>query len=595
MLEAGSVTKKNEVNILMKNVVDLIFGGITYWAFGFGLQYGSDHGTNPVFGVGNFLLNEDGQDEMGFVYAKFIFQMSFATTATTIVSGAMAERTKFSAFCLYCFLIIITYSVPAGWVWGDHGFLRAMGFVDFAWSSVVHLLGGVAALVSTLLLKPRIHRWGWVGFNCGSTFGIRGEKWHYAGRAAISTVNASIGGGIAGLIYTYIRKKGIVDLEDVINAILGSVVAVTAGCAFYEPWESLTVGFLSGMAVVLFFPLYDVLRIDDPVGSFAVHGIGGLSGTLCVGIFIKRDTLLKLVKYNGLIHGGGFYLLGIQALGVLSITVWSAVTTFIFLKAVNLVIPIRMKPYEEILGADFVEHNIRHVGIDYDGIMKALESRGHVIKEPWCHSIHPELQHQAEMKKWFVNLKTTGRISSATGEVKPSGGSNREEWKDEMGKFYDAEWSVLRIERPELSITAIVITTVTGIALGPSPVYRQTPTASSASSEMAPKTSEKYRFAGGTVGGSYEVPPIKDDLRVGMLEAGIVTKKKEVNILMKDVANLIFGGITYWPFGFGLQSESGSGTNPVFVGFLSDGDGRGDMGFVFAKFIFRDLLPYIHK
>ncbi|CAG0893557.1 unnamed protein product [Darwinula stevensoni] len=346
MLEAGSVTKKNEVNILMKNVVDLVFRGITYWAFGFGLQYGSGPGTNPLFGVGNFLLNEDGQDEMGFVYAKFIFQMSFATTATTIVSGAMAERTKFSAFCLYCFLIVITYSVPAGWVWGDHGFLRFMGFVDFTGSSVVHLLGGVAALVSTLLLKPRIHRWGWVGFNCGSTFGITGEKWHYAGRAAISTVNASIGGGVAGLIYTYIRKKGIVDLEDVINAILVSVVAVTAGCAFYE--------------------------------------------------------------------------------------------------AVNLLIPIRMKPYEEILGADFVEHNIRHAGIDYDGIMKALESRGHVIKEPWCHSIHPELQRQAAMREWFMSLKTTGRISSATGEVKPSGGSNREEWKSEMGKFFNVEWSALR-------------------------------------------------------------------------------------------------------------------------------------------------------
>ncbi|CAG0898740.1 unnamed protein product [Darwinula stevensoni] len=244
--------------------------------------------------------------------------------------------------------------------------------------------------------------------------------------------------------HRYIQKKRIVDLEDVINAILGSVVAVTAGCAFYEPWESLMVGFLSGMAVVLFFPLYDVLRIDDPVGSFAVHRIGGLSGTLCVGIFIKRDTLLKLVKYNGLIHGGGFYLLGIQALGVLSITVWNALTTFIFLKAENLVIPIRMKSYEEILAADFVEHNIRHAGIDYDVIMKALESPGHVIKEPWCHSIHPELQHQAAMKEWFVNLKTTGRISSATGEVKPSGGSNREEWKDEVGKFYDVEWSVLR-------------------------------------------------------------------------------------------------------------------------------------------------------
>ncbi|CAG0893556.1 unnamed protein product [Darwinula stevensoni] len=455
MLEAGSVTKKNEVNILMKNVVDLIFGGITYWAFGFGLQYGSDHGTNPVFGVGNFLLNEDGQDEMGFVYAKFIFQMSFATTATTIVSGAMAERTKFSAFCLYCFLIIITYSVPAGKLviaplapegreveeWDAHGYGLHVGRMGVGRSWILEG-DGVRGFRWVECRSPS--RWGWVGFNCGSTFGIRGEKWHYAGRAAISTVNASIGGGVAGLIYTYIRKKGIVNLEDVINAILGSVVAVTAGCAFYEPWESLTVGFLSGLAVLLVFPLYDKLRIDDPVGAFAVHGIGGLSGTLCVGIFMKRDTLLKLVKYNGLIHGGGFYLLGIQALGVLSIIFWSAITTFIFLKAVNLVIPIRMKPYEEILGADFVEHNIRHAGIDYDGMMKALESRGHVIKEPWCHSIHPELQRQAAMREWFMNLKTTGRISSATGEVKPSGGSNREEWKDEMGKFFNVEWSALR-------------------------------------------------------------------------------------------------------------------------------------------------------
>ncbi|XP_035222186.1 LOW QUALITY PROTEIN: putative ammonium transporter 3, partial [Stegodyphus dumicola] len=223
LLESGAVSKKNEVNILMKNAVDVVLGGLSYWMFGYGLQYGQGPGTSAFFGVGSFMVDADND---GGVFATFIFQLSFATTATTIVSGAMAERADFNAYIVFSFLNTITYCIPAGWMWGEHGFLKKLGAIDFAGSCAVHLTGGASALVAALLLKPRLHRydqgtsslamgdpgnaiigmftlwWGWLVFNTGSSFGITGNKWQYSGRAAINTINASLGGGMAALILT---------------------------------------------------------------------------------------------------------------------------------------------------------------------------------------------------------------------------------------------------------------------------------------------------------------------------------------------------------------------------------------------------------
>lgn len=156
-MESGAVSKKNEVNILMKNAVDVVLGGLSYWLFGYGLQYGNGPGTNAFFGFGSFMVDAD--DDDGGVFATFIFQLSFATTATTIVSGAMAERANFNAYIIFSFFNTITYCIPAGWMWGEHGFLKKLGAIDFAGSCAVHLTGGASALVAAILLKPRLHRY----------------------------------------------------------------------------------------------------------------------------------------------------------------------------------------------------------------------------------------------------------------------------------------------------------------------------------------------------------------------------------------------------------------------------------------------------
>ncbi|XP_037574635.1 putative ammonium transporter 3 [Dermacentor silvarum] len=382
LLESGCVSKKNEVNILMKNAVDVVLGGLTYWSVGYGLQNGRGPGTNPFCGVGSFFLDA-GSEVMGEEFAMFIFQLSFATTATTIVSGAMAERTNFHAYCLFSALSTLMYCIPAGWVWSRHGFLNGIGVIDFAGSACVHLLGGTSGLISALMLGPRLswdrHSrprmgnptnamigtftlwWGSLVFNSGSTFGISDEKWHFAARSAVSTINSSIGGGLVGTIATYLVHKNF-DIEDIITSILGSLVSVTAGSAFYRSWEALLVGAVGGLCTT---PVPSLLRrwlsVDDPVNAAAIHGVGGLWGMLAVGLFLDTTRYQGLRHHRlGLFKGGGGSLLGIQLAACLTIIAWSASVTFLVLKFINKVTPLRMRPCDELLGADFVEHCIDH-------------------------------------------------------------------------------------------------------------------------------------------------------------------------------------------------------------------------------------------
>ncbi|XP_054709111.1 putative ammonium transporter 3 [Uloborus diversus] len=398
LLESGAVSKKNEVNILMKNAIDVVLGGLSYWMFGYGLQYGRGPGTSAFCGIGSFLVDADDDDEG--VFATFIFQLSFATTATTIVSGAMAERANFNAYIIFSFLNTITYCIPAGWMWGEHGFLKKLGAIDFAGSCAVHLTGGASALVAACLLKPRLHRydkgisslalggpgnaiigtftlwWGWLVFNTGSSFGITGNKWQYSGRAAINTINASLGGGASALIITYWKNRYFA-VSDTVNGILGALVGVTAGSAFLRPWESVLVGVICAVVVNESAPFLDRLKIDDPVGAVAVHGVGGILGMIAVGLFVENDPLLNMTNgKNGLFKGGGFYFLLVQLLSCLCTALWSMSSTFLLLKVINFVIPIRMSKAEEILGADFTEHDINHEGYDYKGMISILNQQG---------------------------------------------------------------------------------------------------------------------------------------------------------------------------------------------------------------------------
>ncbi|KAK3915597.1 Putative ammonium transporter 3 [Frankliniella fusca] len=395
LLESGCVSLKNEINIMMKNLVDIFLGGFTYWLFGFATSFGHSTLRNPFIGWGDFALDStDADPNMGALFTVFLFQMSFATTATTIVSGAMAERCNFKAYCIFSFLNTIVYCIPAGWVWSDSGFLNEMGVVDIAGSGPVHVVGGMSALASAIMLGPRLGRydlgtaamplgtpvnavmglfvlwWGWLAFNSGSTLGVTGAKWHYTAKAAVMTLLASFGGGFMGLFYTLLRNAGYVEVIDLINGVLGSLVSVTAGCFLYTSWEAIFIGFVGAGITCVTMPLLDWLHIDDPVGATSVHGMAGMWGVVAVGLFASCPPDMSTTQgRSGLLHGGGLYLLGVQALSVVCLSSWSFCSTMLTLWLIDKVVPIRLEPHEELIGADLVEHRVKHDGV---GVAEAL-------------------------------------------------------------------------------------------------------------------------------------------------------------------------------------------------------------------------------
>ncbi|KAF7283352.1 hypothetical protein GWI33_000863 [Rhynchophorus ferrugineus] len=431
MLESGCVSIKNEVNIMMKNVVDIVLGGLTYWIFGFAMSFGRSPMNNKFIALGDFFIDPSIHDDLkGPIYAAFIFQLSFATTATTIVSGAMAERCSFKAYCLFSFLNTAIYCIPAGWLWGDHGFLKQMGAVDIAGSGAVHLLGGSAALASALMLGPRIGRydngrgplplgnpvnavmglfvlwWGWLAFNSGSTYGLSGAKWQYAAQAAVMTMMSSFGGGTASIFFSMAKLNGRIDALDIINGILGSLVAVTAGCFLYKGWEALLIGTIGACLVCGSMPLFDMLKIDDPVGASAVHGVGGIWGIIAVGIFAESPYPLNTTSgRNGLTKGGGWYLLGVQTLTALCLVSWGITSTIVLLWFIDKVIPIRMDVHEELLGADITEHLVRHSRV---GVSRALSAFRTVIDTKQADTLNMVGMNPGHDKHLFIvkNLAT---------------------------------------------------------------------------------------------------------------------------------------------------------------------------------------------
>ncbi|XP_019873312.2 putative ammonium transporter 2 [Aethina tumida] len=433
MLESGCVSIKNEVNIMMKNVVDIVLGGLTYWIFGFSMSFGRSPGTNGFIGVGDYFVDPSPDDPLkGPTYTAFIFQLSFATTSTTIVSGAMAERCNFKAYCLFSFLNTAIYCIPAGWMWGDHGFLKRMGAVDIAGSGAVHLIGGSAAFASALMLGPRIGRydhgiaplplgnpvnavmglfvlwWGWLSFNSGSTYGLSGDQWHYAARAAVMTMLSTFGGGTVSIFFTMIKSKGKIDSIDIINGILGALVAITAGCFLYQAWEALLVGTIGALLVCFSMPLIDMMGIDDPVGASAVHGIGGIWGVLAVGIFADNPHPLGTTSgRKGLIKGGGWYLLGVQTLAAVCLITWGLLSTITLLWSINKIVTIRMGVHEELLGADLTEHLVKHGNV---GVSRALSALRPVLDTSTVEKLqnvgqNPEHSRYLTLVKSMTNRK----------------------------------------------------------------------------------------------------------------------------------------------------------------------------------------------
>lgn len=425
MVEAGFVRSKNTTNILMKNVLDCSIGAIAFFLVGWAFAYGASDSSNGFIGLGNFALN-DFTD-----YSGWIFQFAFAATAATIVSGAMAERTKFGAYLFYSvFISAIIYPIVVHWAWSGDGWLSAFagdpiggnGYVDFAGSGVVHAVGGIAGLMGAIAVGPRIGKFGsdgrvnaipghniaiatlgmfilwfgWYGFNPGSTLALSGGASELAARVAVTTTLAAGTGGVVAVIYTKLTT-GIYDMGLTVNGILGGLVGITAGCATIDPWASIVIGGVAAVVVILGVRLLDSLHIDDPVGAVSVHGFAGTWGVIAVGLLSSQDGLASAgyadpTKY-GLLLGGGAEQVGIQLLGIGSIIAWTAVTAgilFFFLKAIG---QLRVNEEEEHRGLDLLEHGIDAYpdwGQSGEGIFGPAEPAGMSLGVPALQQTRPQ-------------------------------------------------------------------------------------------------------------------------------------------------------------------------------------------------------------
>lgn len=371
MVETGFTRAKNASNIIMKNLMDFSVGSLIYWILGFVIMFGADKGgiigTGSLFSSGSF-------EHLGLsipVYTFLIFQTVFCATAATIVSGAMAERTKFKSYLLYSFFLSgIIYPVVGHWIWGG-GWLGNMGFHDFAGSTVVHSVGGWAALVGAAIIGPRIGKYGkngevntipahnitlgalgvfilwfgWFGFNPGST--LSGMDFTATGHIFITTNLAASMGAVVAMTITWI-KNGKPDVGFTLNGALAGLVGITAGCDIVAPAGAIAIGLFAGIVVVLGAEFIErKLKIDDPVGAVAVHGLCGALGTILVGFFATE---------GGLLYGGGAELLGVQTIGVLSVGAWTICTAFILFKTIDITVGLRVTENEERTGLDIEEH-----------------------------------------------------------------------------------------------------------------------------------------------------------------------------------------------------------------------------------------------
>ncbi len=384
LVEAGFTRAKNCVNIIMKNLLDFAVGSITYWMVGFGLMFGIS--TNGWYGTTDFFVDGlvDGKNSNA-EFTFLIFQTVFAATAATIVSGAMAERTKFTSYLIYSVLITaVVYPISGSWIWGNFyhqaahsgGWLQNMGFVDFAGSTAVHSVGGWAALAGALVIGPRIGKFhkdgtvtpimghsmplaalgvfilwfGWFGFNPGSTTSLAGGDF---ARIAVITNLSAVAGVITAMATSWILFKK-PDCSFALNGALAGLVSITAGCNDVGPVSALLIGSIGGVLCVLSVLMFDRLRIDDPVGAISVHGVCGAWGTLAIGLFADASY----AKHSGLFTGGGTDLLLAQATGVAAILIWAFGSSLLIFLGLKYTIGLRVPAEEEIAGLDSTEHGM---------------------------------------------------------------------------------------------------------------------------------------------------------------------------------------------------------------------------------------------
>ena len=380
MCEAGFTRAKNTGNILMKNLMDFCIGTPCFWLIGFGIMFGA--GTK-LFGWIDPMIMKDYSHVLPSgvpLWAFAIFQTVFCATSATIVSGAMAERTKFSAYCIYSAAIsLIIYPVSGHWIWGG-GWLSELGFHDFAGSTAVHMVGGVCALIGAKMLGPRIGKYDkkgkprailghnltfaalgvfilwfcWFGFNGASTVAMDSDA--AVQSAGLIFFNTNLCAAVAccvTLIFTWLRY-GKPDVSMTYNAALAGLVGITAGCDAVSPLGAAIMGIVFGIVIVLAVEFFDkVAKIDDPVGAISVHGICGALGTVFTGLFATGISTEK-----GLFYGGGFHFLGVQALGVVSVIIYVAVVMTIVFFVIKKTIGLRVDAEDEIAGLDVSEHGL---------------------------------------------------------------------------------------------------------------------------------------------------------------------------------------------------------------------------------------------
>lgn len=366
LLECGFTRAKNAVNIVMKNAMDLAFGSIAFWLVGFGIMFGV---TGGLFGTTSFFYGND--DTSSFEWAFLLFQTVFCATAATIVSGAVAERTKFTAYIAYTLgITIIVYPVFGCWCWNglvndSGGWLEGKGFLDFAGSTVVHSIGGWAALAGAIVIGPRLGKYskdgrinaipghniplaalgvfilwlGWFGFNAGSTTAVGGGSF---AKICVTTNLAAAGGAVSAMLVSWIMFKK-PDASFTLNGALAGLVSITAGCDIMTPAMALLTGCIGGAIVVLSVIGFDRIKIDDPVGAISVHGVCGAWGTLAIGLFSSAAGATQL---------------GIQAIGVAAGFLWAFPVSLVIFLGIKYTIGLRVSEEEEMRGLDITEHGM---------------------------------------------------------------------------------------------------------------------------------------------------------------------------------------------------------------------------------------------
>ncbi|OGW83315.1 MAG: ammonia permease [Omnitrophica bacterium RIFCSPHIGHO2_02_FULL_51_18] len=410
-VEAGFARQKNCVNILSKNFIVFAASSIAFWFIGWGLMFGDGTGFLGLKGL--FMLRgADNSPATGDQYqgvysaiswatvpffAKFFFQLVFAGTAATIVSGAVAERIKYASFIVFSFVLVaIMYPVTGHWIWGG-GWLAKLGFWDFAGSTVVHSVGGWAALAGVIVLGPRFGKYdengnvrqvpghnlslatvgcfilwlGWFGFNPGSTMAAVVND---MARICVTTNSAAVAAIMTATITSWILM-GKPDLGMTLNGCLAGLVAITAPCAYVSVESSLIIGAVAGVLVVLAVAFFDKIRIDDPVGALSVHLVNGIFGTICVGLF-AQDQFIANTTGNGLFFGGGTKLLTAQLTGIGAVAAFTFIGGLVVWTIIKVVMGLRVSLHEEIEGLDIGEHgnmaypefNIRKQSYSYTGV-----------------------------------------------------------------------------------------------------------------------------------------------------------------------------------------------------------------------------------